>query len=116
MFRLGVNQECENFEVDLMMLYIYVVARDVLMNTAEPQINLGLLVRIWASLGLDSSTFSIGYSIFSLFIGKLWFFGQSKSGVEEMIQYAPGCHQFLQQLVDRLGDCQTCWAFQCEDF
>ena len=58
MFRLGVNQECENFKVDLMMLYtgINVVARDVLIYTPEPQIYMGL-VRIWASLGLDFSTF-----------------------------------------------------------
>ena len=114
MFRLGVNQECENFKVDLMMLYINVVARDVLIYTPERQIYMGL-VRIWASLGLDFSTFSIGHSIFSLFMGNYDFFGQFKSGVEEIIRYAPGCHHFPQQLVDRLGDCQTCWVFQCED-
>ena len=84
MFRLGVNQECENFKVYLMMLYINVVASDVLIYTREPQIYLGL-VRIWASLGLDFSTLSIGHSIFSLFMGNYDFFGQFKSGVEEII-------------------------------
>ena len=55
------------------MLYINVVASDVLIYTLEPQIYLGL-VRMWASLGLDFSTHSIGHSNFSLFMGNYDFF------------------------------------------
>ena len=42
-----------------------------------PQIYLGLMVRIWASLGLNIASFSIFYCILSFFLGKyafLWLF------------------------------------------
>ena len=61
------------------------------LNTAEPQICLGLMARIsalaWLWLGLESSTFSIFYFILSLFMSKLCFF--CEFGVGKMIQYAP---------------------------
>ena len=40
------------------------------LNTPDPQIYLGLVVGIWASLELDFSIFSIFYPILGLFIGK----------------------------------------------
>ena len=64
------------------------------LNTPEPQIYLGLMVRIWAGLGLHSSTVSVFYFILSLYMGKICLFYdllQSKSGVEKFIQYAPEC-------------------------
>ena len=62
------------------------------LNTPEPQIYLGFMDKIWASLGLASSTVSVFYFIWGIFMGKLRFFsdlGQSKSWVEKMIQYTP---------------------------
>ena len=47
--------------------------RDVL-NTPDPQIYLGLVVGIWACLGLDLATFSVFYSILSLLMGKICLF------------------------------------------
>ena len=55
------------------MWYMVCTCRAVL-NTAELQIYLGLIVRIWASLGLYSSIFPIFHLFLSLFIGNLWFF------------------------------------------
>ena len=52
--------------------------------------NLELMVRIWASLRLESSTFLIFYSISSLFEGKLCLFVACLPLVELMIYYAPG--------------------------
>ena len=63
------------------------------LNTQDQQKYLGLVVEIWASLGLDLASFSVFYSILSLFIDKIWLFldfSQSKSWVDKMIQYAPG--------------------------
>ena len=56
---------------------------------------LGLLVRILASLGLDSSTFvniSLHLKPFYGWITLFCDFGQRKSGVDKMVQYIPVCH------------------------
>ena len=62
-----------------------------LLNTPEPRIYLGLVLRIWVDLGLD---FAI-ISIFSLIFVSLWlnytmkWLSASKSGFNKMILYAP---------------------------
>lgn len=48
---------------------------------------LGLIVRIWAGLGLNSQNFTIFYLIWVIM--HYCDFGQSKSGVDKLIQYAP---------------------------
>ena len=51
----------------------------------------GLMIRALAGQGLDSSTISILHFILSLLWVNYVFcdFGQSKTGVDEMIQYVP---------------------------
>ena len=44
------------------------------MNTPDPLIYLGMVVEIWDYLGLDYATFSLFYSILSLFKVKYAFF------------------------------------------
>ena len=54
-----------------------------LLNTSD----LGMMVSIWASLGLEVSNFHIFDAILSFFVGKLRFcltFFLSKSGVDKM--------------------------------
>ena len=80
----------------------YNICHQGLSNTPEPQIYLRLMVKILASLVLESSTF-VNISLhFKPFMGKLRFFcdfGQCQSGVWYNIQYTPVCHLLRVYLV-----------------
>ena len=63
------------------------------------------MIRALAGQGLDSSTISILHFILSLLWVNYVFcdFGQSKTGVDEMIQYVPAIRVELMTWVDVLG-------------
>ena len=69
------HAEHNNSLVHYWILTIFIVIwRQGVLNTLVPQIHVGLMAGIWASLGLDFGTFTIFYFLLSLFIGNLCFF------------------------------------------
>ena len=62
----------------------------------KPRYSFGLMIGIWASLGLDFAIFPIFYPILGLFMGEFCHFVTfcpSRSGVDKMIQYVPATNQ-----------------------
>ena len=62
------------------------------LNTPDPQIYLGLMIGIWASLGCDFASFSIFYPTLGLFMGKFCHFATD-------IHPSLGLHWFNMPLV-----------------
>ena len=72
--RVGRGQRIQDWVGFKIRKKIRVGFRQGRIEHPRPQIYLGLVVGIWACLGLDFATFSIFYSILSLFMGKICLF------------------------------------------